>query len=111
MQIKFLFLLFLCSTLSFGQTEKINQLDPKGKKEEKWIVYVNDKGKVTKDSTRAVYYLYTYYDHGTNIYPMGILWGRGNKVESTADSKKNEKIKLVDGEYKLYRKSGQVKFI
>lgn len=63
--------LFLGLTLnSLAQTEKLNQLDPNGKKEGKWIVYLDDYWNKV-DSSKASYYRFTWYDHGVNIHPMG----------------------------------------
>jgi hypothetical protein len=64
-------LFLVVSLLSYSQTVKLNQLDSAGKKDGKWIVWLDADWKKIDDSTKAVYCRYTYYGHGTNIYPMG----------------------------------------
>lgn len=107
---------FLISTVCFaltiahGQTEQLNQLDSNGKKDGKWILYLNGYGEKVRDSATAVFWRYTYYDHGTHIYPMGGFIGKNGKIESSSESKQTGKIKMLDGEYKCFEK-GTLKFI
>ena len=101
----------LTLTVAHGQTESLNKLDSNGKKDGRWTVYVNAKGKWAKDSSTAVYYLYAYYDHGANIDLGTSLFGGINKFESTTESKSNGKLKLLDGEYKGLDKNGKLKLI
>jgi len=76
------------TSLIFGQTSGLNQMDAKGKKDGKWVVYLDKDWKKVDDSTKALYCRYTYFDHGTNIYPMGPCGGKGYKLEpSSADTK------------------------
>ena len=97
-------------TVAHGQTEPLNQVDSNGKKDGKWILYFDAKGDKVKDSTTAVYWRYTYYDHGVHIYPMGGFIGKNGKIEEPTDSKQTGKIKRLDGEYKCYE-NGKLKFI
>ena len=53
----------------YCQTEKINQFDNQNKKNGKWIVYLDQKWNKV-DSSKAIYYRYTWYDHGINIHPI-----------------------------------------
>ncbi len=101
-----LLFLFVFTSFTFGQTEKLNQLDNDGKKHGKWIAYLDRNWKYINDSTKAVYYKYTYYDHGTNLYPMGPCGRKHYKLEPVIDSK--QKITLLDGEYKWYNSKGQL---
>lgn len=95
--------------LALFAQEKINQLDSIGKKNGKWIVYLDDSWKEVKDSCDAEYYRYTYYEHGVNLQPMGKFGGKNFKLESPVDSAgKNERIKLLDGEYKWYDAKGRL---
>jgi len=55
-------------------------VDSNGKKDGKWILYFDAKGDKVKDSTTAVYWRYTYYDHGVHIYPMGGFIGKNGKI-------------------------------
>lgn len=105
-------LLFFAMTLiSFSQTEILNHLDKDGKKEGKWILYLDSKGEKLKDSTNAVYCRYTYYDQGVNIYPMGGFITKDGKLESSGNIESNKKIKILDGEYKCLDKKGRTMFI
>ena len=59
------------SSCLFGQSDKVNQHGINGKKAGKWMLYLDKNWKVIDDSTNAVYIHYTYFEDGTNIYPMG----------------------------------------
>jgi len=95
-------LLLALTTFIFGQ---INQLDANGKKDGKWEVYLNKDWKKVDDSTKAVFRRYTYFDHGTNIYPMGACGGKGYKLEGDIKSK------ILNGEYKWYDGKGKLSSI
>ncbi len=97
---------------SFSQ-EKINQLDTEGKRDGKWIIYLDSTAwKRVKDSCNASYFRYSYYDHGVNINPMGRAGKKGWKLECFSNSEPPVgKIKLLDGEYKWIDSEGKVRFI
>lgn len=92
-------LLLTLTTFIFGQT---NQLDANGKKDGKWTVYLDKDWKKVDDSTKALYRRYTYFDHGTNIYPMGPCGGKGYKLEG------DTKSRILNGEYKWYDGKGKL---
>ena len=92
-------LLFTLIRFVFGQ---INLLDANGKKDGKWIVYLDKNWKKVEDSTSAIYFRYTYFDHGTNIYPMGPSGGKDYKLEN------DTKNKILNGEYKWYDGKGKL---
>lgn len=103
--------LFLLSALFFslfsiGQTEKLNQLDEKGKRHGKWKIYLDDNWAKVKDSTKAVFYRYNYYDHGVSLYPMGPCGKKGWKLESTVAP--GTPAKMLNGIYKWYTKDGRL---
>lgn len=103
--------IFLGLTIAYGQTEPLNKLDSNGKKDGKWIAYLDKNWKHIDDSTNAVYYRYTFYSHGTNLNPMGPCGGKGWKLESTnSNNNQTGKIKLLDGEYKWYDDKGKLRF-
>ena len=97
-------------TAAYGQTEPLNKLDNTGKKDGKWVLYLDNKGDKLKDSVGAAYWRYTYYDHGVHIYPMEGFITKDGKIES-ADNKQAGKIKMLDGEYKCYDSKGHLRFI
>lgn len=66
-----LILLFLFALTTIGQAQDLNKYDEKGKKHGKWKVYLDKYWKVLDDSSKAVYYRYTFYDHGENQHQMG----------------------------------------
>lgn len=102
----------LILTVAHGQTEKINQIDSAGKQHGKWIVYLDYYWKTVKDSNEAVYYRYTYFDHGINTIRMGSRGSKGWKFEPATDTAGQKgKVKILDGEYKSFDKKGQLKFI
>ena len=81
----------------------INQLDSLGKRDGKWIVYLDNNWKHIEDSLSASHYRYTYYSHGTNIYPMGPCGKEGYKLESSNIGRS----KLLHGEYKWFDAKGR----
>ncbi|MCW3085278.1 MAG: hypothetical protein JWP12_2644 [Bacteroidetes bacterium] len=109
--------IFILSTIllsfsaAYSQTEPLNQLDSAGKKDGKWILYLDYKGDKLKDSVDAAYWRYTYYDNGVHIYPMEGFISENGKIESTGNSKQTSKIKILDGEYKCFDSEGHLRFI
>jgi len=103
-------LIFLCAGISsFAQTEVLNRFDDKGKKHGKWTVYLDATWKEVNDSSKALYYRYTYYDHGENIYPMGGVKKNFTLQSSSGKPKPTPgKPHLLDGEYKWLGKDGNV---
>lgn len=99
-------IILVMTTLVLGQTLSLNRLDTKGKKDGKWIVYLDINWKKVDDSTKALYCRYTYFDHGTNIYPMGPCGGKGYKLEPGPTH--NKMIILLDGEYKWFDANGKL---
>lgn len=97
-----LFFLLIASVICFGQSGKLNQLDGNGKRDGKWILYLDKDWRKVDDSTKARYMRFTYYEHGTNIYPMGPCGGKNYKLESAVKSK------LLDGEHKWYDGKGRL---
>ena len=95
---------------SFAQQEVLNQVDKEGKKDGKWIVYLDKDWNKLKDSSNAVYYRYTIYDHGANLRPMGPCGGKGCRLERIGGSVQDGKIKLLDGEFKWYDAKGRLTF-
>jgi hypothetical protein len=90
---------------SFAQQGGLNQKDASGKKDGKWILYYNSYFKVVDDSTKAAYYFFTYYDHGTRVHTHA-QWGTksGEIVCSQCDSSSGSRVKLLSGEYKIFKK-------
>ena len=97
---------FILAVFSIQAKAQINQTDAEGKRDGLWLVYLDAAGDKTKDSTKAVYKRYTWYDHGTNVYPMGSLIETGGKIETTGATAEKGKIVLLNGEYKCYNKKG-----
>lgn len=111
MKTKFLltFIFIGFSITLFAQGEKLNQNDSNGKKDGKWIVYLDANWKETKGKEGAVYYRYTYYDHGVNIFPMGPCGKKNWKLTTpSADSTKSSEPKMLNGEYKWYDDKGKL---
>lgn len=114
MKSKLFLLIYLISmTISlFGQNNIVNQFDSNGKKHGTWIEYLNAKWKVMKDSSRAVYCAYNYYDHGENTYRISFddvsrIHYMHYKLEHTDNKQEDNKIKILDGEYKWLDKKGR----
>lgn len=109
MRIKLLFCLalFSCYTV-FAQ---LNQLNTNGKKQGRWLVYLDAKGTKLDDSTKAIYKRYTWFDDGINTIPMGWLTTKDGKIETTGNPAEKGKIVLLNGEYKCYDKAGKLKYV
>lgn len=108
-KLSFLTGLICLAASSWGQSSGLNKLDDKGRKDGKWMVYLDHNWKRINDSSKAVYYRYTFYDHGQNIYPMGPCGKKGYKLESKAGNTSNgEKIQMLNGEYKWYDDKGKL---
>jgi hypothetical protein len=99
---KFIFFsIALCLSLfSISQTEKLNQLDEKGKKHGKWVVYLDENWDKLKDSTKALYYRYNYFDHGVSLYPMGPCGKKGWKLEQPQGA--TSQNKMLNGTYQNF---------
>jgi hypothetical protein len=96
MKTKLFTLLIAITFISFSQTEKLNQLDDKGKKHGKWVVYLGNTWEKVKDSSEAVYFRYNVFDHGASLYPMGPM-GKGWRLETLEGASQKG---LLDGTYK-----------
>ena len=105
----FCFLFF--QLFSFSQTETLNQLNENGKKDGKWILYLDKNGNALADSIKAKYWRYTYYDNGIHIYPMGAFIEKGDKIIPSKVADSTQSIQMLDGEYTCAKKNGRVKFI
>ncbi len=93
-----------------GQTDSMNQFDSNGNKDGKWTVFYNAAGKEVSDSAQAVWYRYTYYLQGKNLYAYE--WcGKNDVVIALSGQDQNEKLKLLDGAWKITDKKGNVKSI
>ncbi len=102
-----LFILFVCGTVS----AQLNQLDSKGKKHGKHKRYLDKYWKVVEDSTKAVYFRFTYYDHGTDTRPFGQggankLW----KMRTTVDTAAQKGIKILNGDYRWHDPKGRLMY-
>lgn len=107
----FILPLLFAALFSYAQNETLNQFDAAGKKDGKWIVYLDSRWNKT-DSANAVFYRYTWFDHGVNIHPMGPGGGKNSRMETSTDtSAQPGRIKLLDGEYKWYDAKGRLRFV
>ena len=113
MKLFFVILIGFFSAKIFAQTESLNQLDDKGKKDGRWIVYLNTNWKEVNDSSQATFYKYTYYDHGFNIYVLGPCGKKKWKLEQKSGNQpeQSNKIKLLDGDYKWIDGKGRVQSV
>ena len=109
MKAKFYLSLFYLgfSTLLYSQ-DTLNRFDKDSKKDGPWILYYNSYWKVVKDSSKASYYAYTYYDHGMRTITEA-TWGskNGKLIDSSVSNQHMGKIKLLDGRYTWYDKNGR----
>jgi hypothetical protein len=92
-------LLFGPITPCTSQGTKLNQIDSTGKKDGKWVIYLNKNWKEVKDSNKAFFYSYTYYRKDKNIHPMGHCGKNWKVVQSEGSNSQTVRIKLLNGEY------------
>lgn len=105
-----LFFLFLFAANYVFCQEAINQLDTLGKKNGKWTVYLDERWNELKDSTKAVYYRYTYYDHGANTIPLS---SKGMSPIAKAEKPSGEILEIghpipMDGTYRWSDRKGTI---
>ncbi len=103
-------ILFLILTISIYGQSKMNQYNSSGKKHGKWAVYLDNEWKEIKDSSKASFIKYTYFDNGTNLYPMGPrdkswMLKNSNGVSSTTG------LVILNGEYSWIDKKGQLRAV
>jgi hypothetical protein len=91
----------------YCQDSSINRLDPKGKKNGKWIEYLNRNWNILKDSNTAVYFRFVYYDQGTKIVQEKYV-RENSSVESLAYISQPKLPILLDSEYRWYDKQGRL---
>jgi antitoxin component YwqK of YwqJK toxin-antitoxin module len=101
-----IFFIFCSSISTLGQAA-LNQRDRAGKKHGKWVVYLDGRWKNLDDSSNALFKRYTWFDHGTNLYPMGPCGGKRYKVKLASPPSHNGPGTL-DGEYTWYDKKGRI---
>ncbi len=88
----------------------MNQFDSNGKKDGKWTVFLDARWNQLKDSSQAVYYRYTYFDHGINTIPMS---PRGMRPKAKAETPEGEDLRpgepiAMNGVYKWFDPKGKV---
>lgn len=105
-QVTFLCLLLAMTIPSFCQNSDLNQKDANGKKNGRWVVYLDKDWRRTEDSSEAWYYRFTWFDRGTNVYPMGPCGRKGYRLEPS--QAKSGKPALLDGEYRWYDATGKL---
>lgn len=103
----FVFFFHLLALFTFAQNASLNHPDADGKKDGKWILYLDRNWKIIEDSSKAVCKRYTYFDHGVNVYPMGPCGGKNYKLEPALPASEG-KIALLDGEYKWLDDKGRL---
>src|SRR5688572_25962798 len=105
-----LLLVSVLFAFALSAQEKLNQLDANGKKDGKWIVWLDTDWKLAKDSMSAAYFRYNYFDHGASVYGMGPWGGKNTKMTGTPTSVvKKGNAKMLDGEYKWYNSKGELR--
>ncbi len=105
------FSLLLSFFSQFGQTIDtlaVNQFDKEGKKNGRWKLYYDTNWQVVKDSSKAAYYWYTYYDHGLRVYTEADWGCKTCQFKDSLFSTPVGKIKLLDGKYTWYDKKGHL---
>lgn len=104
-------LLFLISlaTFSNAQTKGLDQVDSSGKRTGEWIVYLNKYWKTVRDSNKAAFSRYSYYEKGIDIQVMGRC-GKRWLIECDGKSlQKKAGVTQLNGEYKWTDRKGKIR--
>lgn len=101
---KLVFVYIIATSTSIASQNTWNQFDNQGKKDGKWIVYLDENWRRTDDSSKAYFKRFTQYSHGTNIYPMGPC----GKTRWKLEGKRDNGITLLNGEYTWYNSHGKL---
>lgn len=104
-------LLFIVLSICCSLTAQINQTDGKGKKHGKHKLYLDKYWNTVSDSMQAVYFKYTYYDHGLDTRPFGKggsnkLW----KMRTQVDTAAQKGIKILNGDYRWHDPKGRLMY-
>lgn len=105
-RIAYICLLLMMSAAGFCQHSDLNRRDAKGKKDGRWIVCLDKDWRKTEDSSKVLYYRFTWFEQGVNIYPMGPCGRKGYRLEPALPE--NGEPVLLDGEYKWYDTDGKL---
>ncbi|MBL7917848.1 MAG: hypothetical protein JNM96_05595 [Bacteroidia bacterium] len=92
-------------TITIGN---VNQFDKEGKKNGIWKLYYNQYWHVVQDSSKALFYWYTYYDHGLRIYTEADWGCKTCKFKDSLIDKHEGNLKLLNGKYTWYDKKGNL---
>ena len=93
-----------------AQIDTLNRYDKNNKKTGWWIVYLDSDLAVIEDSTKAVYYRYSYFDGKFDYFNMGRIGTKKNPVIAPSGEKVKE-LKLLNGEYRANHSNGQTRFV
>lgn len=93
-----LFSLFVVPFASFSQTKASSEKQGQHK------VYLDANWKRVDDTTQALYCRYTWYDQGTDLYPMGPCGKKGYTLMH--DSSSGPSNKLLNGVYIWHNSKG-----
>ncbi len=99
----------ICLTSSSqNNADTLNKYNDKGKKHGYWKVYLTETIVKTKDSTKAFYYAYNYYENGSLVILTTNLGTRKKPVKIEYDGVKSTAGHpvLLNGRLKLYDKHG-----
>ncbi len=90
---------------------QLNKFDANGKKQGKWVRYLDMYWNTLEDSSKAVYFRYTFYDAGVNVHPMGAGGKhKGWKMRTTVDTAAQKGIKILDGDYRWHDPKGRLMY-
>lgn len=106
-----LLITILISQFSRSQSDTLNQTDSNFQRKGWWIVYLDKDLALTKDTTEAVYYKFSYFDGKFDYFNMGRIGTRKNPVIAPSTLISKSEIEPLDGEYKANYTNGQARFV
>lgn len=109
---RFILFILMFGVLPFvhAQSDTLNKYDA-GKKNGVWVVYLNQYWKPGKDSSKASFYEYVYFDHNLRIWRAGWFNKKWTCVNTNASNPKSVRIKPLDGEYTWTENNGKEKWV
>lgn len=106
------FLVFIIvSQNAISQSDTLNRLDANNKKTGWWIVYLDKDLATAKDSSKAIYYKYSYFQGKYDHYDISRIGTKSNPVIPYKEIKAVNGAIPLDGTYKANFSNGKTRFI
>ncbi len=103
--------LALFSLSAISQNDTLNRYDSNQKKIGWWKVYLDKDLAETKDTSKANYFKYSYYEGKFDYFNSGKIGSKKNPVIAPISDESGEEIPALSGEYKANHSNGHTKYV